>query len=81
MSFTHESEPRRKGEALSSRLHLGLCVKQGATNELHSPCTPTCCFSSAVAKDDITKELITSNGKARAYYLYVPSTVKSTQRR
>src|SRR5215510_3196513 len=33
-------------------------------------------FSSAVAKDDITKELITSNGKTRAYYLYVPSTVK-----
>ena len=29
------------------------------------------------AKDDITKELITSNGKTRAYYLYVPSTVKS----
>ncbi len=34
-------------------------------------------FSSAVAKDDITKELITSGGKARAYYLYVPSTVKA----
>jgi len=31
----------------------------------------------ASAKDDITKELITSNGKTRAYYLYVPSTVKS----
>lgn len=30
----------------------------------------------AFAKDDITKELITSNGKTRAYYLYVPSTVK-----
>jgi poly(3-hydroxybutyrate) depolymerase len=28
------------------------------------------------AKDDITKELITSNGKTRAYYLYVPPTVK-----
>jgi len=28
------------------------------------------------ARDDITKELITSNGKARAYYLYVPSTLK-----
>ena len=26
-------------------------------------------------KDDITKELITSNGKKRAYYLYVPPTV------
>ena len=34
-------------------------------------------FSSAFAKDDITKELITSNGKARAYYLYVPSTIKA----
>jgi len=33
--------------------------------------------SSAVAKDDITKELITSNGKTRAYYLYVPSTIKA----
>jgi poly(3-hydroxybutyrate) depolymerase len=32
--------------------------------------------SSASAKDDITKELITSNGKTRAYYLYVPSTAK-----
>ena len=31
---------------------------------------------SAFAKDDITKELITSNGKTRPYYLYVPSTVK-----
>lgn len=30
----------------------------------------------AFAKDDVTKELITSNGKTRAYYLYVPSTVK-----
>lgn len=30
-------------------------------------------FSSAVAKDDITKELITSNGKTRPYYLYVQS--------
>jgi poly(3-hydroxybutyrate) depolymerase len=34
-------------------------------------------FSTSVfAKDDITKELITSNGKTRAYYLYVPSTIK-----
>jgi len=32
---------------------------------------------SVSAKDDITKELITSNGKTRAYYLYVPSTVKA----
>jgi Poly(3-hydroxybutyrate) depolymerase len=31
---------------------------------------------SASAKDDITKELITSNGKTRPYYLYVPSTIK-----
>lgn len=30
---------------------------------------------SSVVKDDITKELIKSNGKERAYYLYVPSTV------
>jgi len=35
------------------------------------------CFSSAAAKDDITKELITSSGKTRPYYLYVPSTIKS----
>jgi poly(3-hydroxybutyrate) depolymerase len=28
------------------------------------------------AKDEITKELITSKGKTRAYYLYVPSTLK-----
>jgi poly(3-hydroxybutyrate) depolymerase len=34
--------------------------------------------TSAVAKDDITKELITSNGKTRAYYLYVPSTTKAS---
>src|SRR5437868_13387336 len=33
--------------------------------------------ATASAKDDITKELMTSNGKTRAYYLYVPSTVKS----
>jgi poly(3-hydroxybutyrate) depolymerase len=30
---------------------------------------------SSAAKDDITKELITSNKKKRAYYLYVPSTI------
>ena len=30
----------------------------------------------ATAKDEITKELITSRGKTRAYYLYVPSTLK-----
>ncbi len=34
------------------------------------------CVSSASAKDDITKELITSGGRERAYYLYVPSTAK-----
>jgi predicted peptidase len=33
--------------------------------------------STIVAKDDILKELITSNGKTRAYYLYVPSTLKA----
>jgi poly(3-hydroxybutyrate) depolymerase len=35
------------------------------------------CFFPAAAKDDITKELITVNGKARAYYLYVPSSIKA----
>jgi poly(3-hydroxybutyrate) depolymerase len=47
---------------------------------LHIPLTLTLLllsFSSAFAKDDITKELITSNGKTRAYYLYVPSTIKA----
>src|SRR5215216_59827 len=34
-------------------------------------------LTSASAKDEITKELITSNGKTRPYYLYVPSTVKA----
>jgi poly(3-hydroxybutyrate) depolymerase len=34
-------------------------------------------LSSVSAKDDITKELITSNGKTRVYYLYVPSTIKA----
>lgn len=32
----------------------------------------------AAANDEITKELITSKGKTRAYYLYVPSTIKSS---
>ncbi len=32
---------------------------------------------SVSAKDDITKELITWQGRERAYYLYVPSTVKA----
>lgn len=32
---------------------------------------------SASAKDDITKELMKSDGKTRVYYLYVPSTVKA----
>jgi poly(3-hydroxybutyrate) depolymerase len=35
------------------------------------------CVSTSAAKDDITKELMTSNGKTRVYYLYVPSTVKA----
>ena len=35
------------------------------------------CASSVFAKDDITKELITSDGKTRPYYLYVPSTTKT----
>ena len=33
-------------------------------------------LTAAAAKDDIAKELITSKGKTRAYYLYVPSTIK-----
>jgi poly(3-hydroxybutyrate) depolymerase len=33
--------------------------------------------STVVAKDDIVKELMTSNGKTRVYYLYVPSTIKA----
>jgi poly(3-hydroxybutyrate) depolymerase len=35
-------------------------------------------ITSAAASDEITKELITSKGKTRAYYLYVPSTVKAS---
>ena len=35
-------------------------------------------LSSTSAKDEITKELITSNGKTRPYYLYVPSTVNAS---
>jgi poly(3-hydroxybutyrate) depolymerase len=35
-------------------------------------------LTAAAAKDEITKELITSKGKTRAYYLYVPSTVKAS---
>jgi poly(3-hydroxybutyrate) depolymerase len=35
-------------------------------------------ITSAAANDEITKELITSKGKTRAYYLYVPATVKAT---
>lgn len=34
-------------------------------------------FSPSFAKDEISKELITSSGKTRAYYLYVPSTIKA----
>ncbi len=33
--------------------------------------------SPVLAKDDITKELMTSGGKTRVYYLYVPSTIKA----
>ena len=33
--------------------------------------------ASAAAKDEITKELITSHGKTRVYYLYVPSTIRT----
>ena len=35
------------------------------------------CASSVSARDEISKELITANGKTRAYYLYVPSSIKS----
>ena len=35
-------------------------------------------FAPAAAKEDITKELMKSNGKTRVYYLYVPSTVKDS---
>lgn len=40
--------------------------------------TPSAPATSSTGKDDITKELITSGGKTRAYYLYVPSTVAAT---
>ena len=33
--------------------------------------------SPVFAKDDITKELLTSGGKTRVYYFYVPSTIKA----
>lgn len=48
--------------------------------KLHIPLALTILLvsvSASFAKDDITKELITSNGKKRAYYLYVPSTLKA----
>ncbi len=48
--------------------------------KLHIPLALTLLLltvSPASAKDDITKELITSNGKTRAYYLYVPATIKA----
>jgi len=35
-------------------------------------------ITSAAASDEITKELITSKGKTRAYYLYEPSTAKAS---
>ena len=44
--------------------------------KIHALLVLLICVSSTFAKDDITKELIKSNGKERAYYLYVPSTVK-----
>ena len=48
--------------------------------KLHLLLAPTLLLltgTSALAKDDITKELITSGGKTRAYYLYIPSTIKA----
>src|ERR1044072_2260429 len=47
--------------------------------KLHIPLALTLLLLSSLsvsAKDDIIKELIQSNGKTRAYYLYVPSTIK-----
>lgn len=44
--------------------------------KIHALLVLLICVSSTFAKDDITKELIKSNGRERAYYLYVPSTVK-----
>jgi len=35
-------------------------------------------ITTATANDEITKELITAKGKTRAYYLYVPATVKAS---
>src|SRR5215213_3041090 len=48
--------------------------------KLHIPLALTLLLlssASSSAKDEITKELITSNGKPRVYYLYVPPTVKA----
>jgi poly(3-hydroxybutyrate) depolymerase len=48
--------------------------------KLHIPLAFTLLLISALssfAKDDITKELITSSGKTRPYYLYVPSAIKA----
>lgn len=47
--------------------------------KLHIPLALTLLLvsiSTSFAKDNITKETITSNGKKRPYYLYIPSTVK-----
>jgi poly(3-hydroxybutyrate) depolymerase len=43
---------------------------------LHALVILLICVTSTFAKDDITKELIKSRGVERAYYLYVPSTIK-----
>ena len=48
--------------------------------KLHIPFALTLLLVSSIpafAKDDITKELMKSDGKTRVYYLYVPSTVKA----
>jgi poly(3-hydroxybutyrate) depolymerase len=53
--------------------------KETASMKLHLLLITTLLLLSSTwvfSKDDITKELITSNGKTRAYYLYVPSTIK-----
>src|SRR4030095_6031708 len=52
------------------------CLTKELTMKLHLLLAATLLLSIAPtlsAKDDITKELITSSGKTRAYYLYIPS--------
>ena len=72
------SHSSRASKAKYQRLIVGTC-RERSNMKLHILLALTLLLvsvSSASAKDDITKELMTSNGKTRAYYLYVPSTVK-----